>query len=590
MSSIVVADDQSILREPIAATLRREGYQTLCARNGVEVLALIRQACPDLILLDIAMPVMDGINCLRRLRDDAKTRGIPVIMLTAAAERQMVRTAVEIGIQGYLLKSNFSLDAMLAQVRKTLDVRPGLSGVSTPECREPPGEQEPTTPKPRLACIGKSEVLASIRQDLDINAIPAVLQHVIAITNSSRSCIDEVAEAVQQDQALAIRILRIANSSFFGIGQIAKTLPDAARRIGMSGVRDAAVAIMAIERFAGSDTGGINTQYFWEHSLASAVLAQLLDEAIGSENAGYAFLAAFLHDIGRPILSSKFPDQYQSALAIAAEQNTDLMTAEREVFGLTHVDVTDDFLCRLGVHSVVRQAASLHSLGVEGIKRSAGDSTCALCVALANRMAHMLVLGDSGSSMLAPVADYAKALNLDRERISSVMQEAVTRSHQTKLFYASQSQETLQEDLPSQITRTAGVAAKLVFVNRGGVIEPLQVFFERLGWLDARSPKLAVINAASERELGRRMAELKELEGAMGGRLPLLVTSPGASVGLSPPDSEERVWTRTSMPGRYQSAVNAIADLCAASATTSGVASAKRGHRQADTDQRWEER
>lgn len=120
--TILVADDTLIFRDSMAVALHRQGYDTLLASNGQEALELVRAHDPDLILLDIAMPVMGGLRCLKELRTDQQFRDIPVIMLTAMSERDAIKAAEQMGIQGYLLKSQFSLKDMLAQVDELLHV------------------------------------------------------------------------------------------------------------------------------------------------------------------------------------------------------------------------------------------------------------------------------------------------------------------------------------------------------------------------------------------------------------------------------------------------------------------------------------
>lgn len=119
---ILVVDDTVIFRDSIAVALRRRGYDTLLASNGQEALQLVRAHEPDLILLDVAMPVMGGLRCLKELRTDQQFRDIPVIILTAMSEREAINGAGQMGVQGYLLKSQFSLTDMLAQVDELLHV------------------------------------------------------------------------------------------------------------------------------------------------------------------------------------------------------------------------------------------------------------------------------------------------------------------------------------------------------------------------------------------------------------------------------------------------------------------------------------
>jgi CheY-like chemotaxis protein len=118
MSLILVIDDMAAVREPIAACLRLEGYQTACAANGAAALAAVHRARPALILLDISMPVMDGIAFLTALRSQPDTAGVPVILLTADGDRAKVLEAAKLGAKHYLLKSQFALPELLKRVRE----------------------------------------------------------------------------------------------------------------------------------------------------------------------------------------------------------------------------------------------------------------------------------------------------------------------------------------------------------------------------------------------------------------------------------------------------------------------------------------
>jgi CheY-like chemotaxis protein len=105
---ILIVDDLAIFREPIAACLRIAGHQTMCACDGKEGLAMVRTHRPELVLLDMAMPAMDGLAFLRALRSDPAIADIPVIMLTAISDKARVIEAIRLGAREYLLKSRFS--------------------------------------------------------------------------------------------------------------------------------------------------------------------------------------------------------------------------------------------------------------------------------------------------------------------------------------------------------------------------------------------------------------------------------------------------------------------------------------------------
>ena len=125
MSTVLVVDDMPIFRDPIAASLRLAGYETACAADGASALAAARARRPDVILLDISMPVMDGFACLKELRAHPRLADVPVILLTAASDRKSIIEAGKFGVKDYLLKSRFSLADLLARVRKYAEPIPG---------------------------------------------------------------------------------------------------------------------------------------------------------------------------------------------------------------------------------------------------------------------------------------------------------------------------------------------------------------------------------------------------------------------------------------------------------------------------------
>lgn len=116
MGTIMIVDDEALVREPIAAALRGAGYQTVVAGNGQGALGILLNSMPDLILLDLSMPEMDGLAFLKEFRSDPKNARIPVMLLTASAAKHDVRDAGKFGACEYILKSNFALSDLLARV------------------------------------------------------------------------------------------------------------------------------------------------------------------------------------------------------------------------------------------------------------------------------------------------------------------------------------------------------------------------------------------------------------------------------------------------------------------------------------------
>jgi DNA-binding response OmpR family regulator len=104
MAKILVVDDHAEIREALGAILEEEGHQIIHAENGLVALDKANKEMPDVILLDIAMPQMDGLETLRRLKGDAKTEPIAVIMVTAQGDRHAMVRAVQLGTRDYITK------------------------------------------------------------------------------------------------------------------------------------------------------------------------------------------------------------------------------------------------------------------------------------------------------------------------------------------------------------------------------------------------------------------------------------------------------------------------------------------------------
>lgn len=116
---VLIVDDEEDIVDLLQYNLEREGFATLVARNGAEALEQAEVERPNLIILDIMMPVMDGIEVCRRLRQDARLRTTPILMLTALGEEEDHVRGLETGADIYLAKP-ISVPILLSQVRALL--------------------------------------------------------------------------------------------------------------------------------------------------------------------------------------------------------------------------------------------------------------------------------------------------------------------------------------------------------------------------------------------------------------------------------------------------------------------------------------
>ncbi len=115
MRTILVVEDNDVLREDVAEILGLANYKVILAINGKDGLEKISESVPDLVVSDIAMPIIDGLGMLHVLRNDPKTVNLPVIMLTSKHERSDFRNAMDIGADDYITKP-FNGDELLKAI------------------------------------------------------------------------------------------------------------------------------------------------------------------------------------------------------------------------------------------------------------------------------------------------------------------------------------------------------------------------------------------------------------------------------------------------------------------------------------------
>lgn len=113
---VLLAEDDRFLRKAAETALKRQGFAVLPAVDGEEALRMARAETPDIVLLDLIMPKLQGFEVLRALKTDPATAKIPVIILSNLGQESDVKQAMEAGAIGYFVKANLSLQDLVKRV------------------------------------------------------------------------------------------------------------------------------------------------------------------------------------------------------------------------------------------------------------------------------------------------------------------------------------------------------------------------------------------------------------------------------------------------------------------------------------------
>lgn len=120
MKKILFIEDESVLQKTFEKALRAEGYDIISALDGEGGLKLAQTQKPDLILLDLILPRLNGFEVLKKLKEDPQTKEIPVIILTNLEGMSDIDKALELGATTYLVKVNYSLEEVIKKIKKIL--------------------------------------------------------------------------------------------------------------------------------------------------------------------------------------------------------------------------------------------------------------------------------------------------------------------------------------------------------------------------------------------------------------------------------------------------------------------------------------
>ncbi|MCH7877964.1 MAG: HDOD domain-containing protein [candidate division Zixibacteria bacterium] len=170
-------------------------------------------------------------------------------------------------------------------------------------------------------------------------SVPQVMFKIREVTDDPRSGVSDLADVILTDHQLTTRILRMANSAFYGeyAGKVTR-VTQAVSLMGFRSVRNASMALAiysAVERLGKCKRFDFGV--FWSSSIGTGVIAKQLAQNLGLKLTEEAFIAGFLHDIGQPFLATVFPGEYDEILAQASEPSA-IMALESEKLGVNHLE------------------------------------------------------------------------------------------------------------------------------------------------------------------------------------------------------------------------------------------------------------
>lgn len=192
--------------------------------------------------------------------------------------------------------------------------------------------------------------------------LPHVFLRINQLIEDPDSTLSDIAKAISQDPSFTVRMLRLANSPFYGLSSTIGTVDKAVSVIGTSQIRNLALSMSVASTFAGLPNNLVSMDNFWHHSLYCALVARILAKQARGCDPAAVFTAGLLHDIGELIIFNRLPEQARASLLLVLDQvdNLPVYQAERQVLGFDHAEVGGELARQWGLPPLLIECIACH--------------------------------------------------------------------------------------------------------------------------------------------------------------------------------------------------------------------------------------
>ncbi len=193
---------------------------------------------------------------------------------------------------------------------------------------------------PRVEMDQKQRLRQVTEKVIGLPSLPTVVTQLINLVGDPATSARDISQLISADQALTAKILKVANSAFYGFPRKIATVQLAIVVLGFETVKNLGLSVAVLKRFhAGKAHPLFDRQQFWEHAIGCGVAARMLVRKRNRKLEGEAFVAGVLHDIGKLILIEYFPDEFGESLELACDELLTISEAEMKVIGVTHAEI-----------------------------------------------------------------------------------------------------------------------------------------------------------------------------------------------------------------------------------------------------------
>lgn len=266
--------------------------------------------------------------------------------------------------------------------------------------------------------IETRSLVATLDELPQLRPFPTVAARVLTVCNCPDADVMELAEIMQCDPAMSLRLLRIANSAQYGYSGEISSVEHAIVVLGFRAVRNLALSVSALSVFNEGTSAKAARQHLWQHSLGCAAVARSLAPHVSRITPDEAFLAGIMHDVGKLVFFDIVPDDYA---AVSRESDSfSIIEFENRLFGVNHQEIGERCGEEWGLPGEINEAISFHH--APDLARTSEELVAV--ISAANQLAHAWRIGIAGEPERAPIDDFLRTdLSLDADLLEQIQQD-----------------------------------------------------------------------------------------------------------------------------------------------------------------------
>lgn len=358
MKKILFVDDEPNVLMGLNRMLRvmRHEWEMVFVTNAEDALAALAEKQFDVIVSDMRMPGMGGAELLDIVRKDFP--GIVRIALSGQSDKDTIVQMVD-PVHQYLTKP-----CEAQTLKDTVERASALRELLTQDHL-----------KNLVSQIGA------------LPSLPALYNQLMTELYKPEPSIEKIEKIISQDVGMSAKILQLVNSAFFGMRRHIESPGRAVVLLGLDTIKGLALSANVFSQYSSRPMRGVDMDELWAHSMLVGGSAKQIAMAQGEvqKSVDYAYMAGMLHDVGKVILASEIPKDYELAVEFAREMDIPVTEAEKQVLGATHAEVGAYLLGLWGLPDPILEAIAYHHRPAQAKIKAFSPLTA---VHVANAIAH----------------------------------------------------------------------------------------------------------------------------------------------------------------------------------------------------------